>query len=100
MVKCHKKVVMGKEFDYGVESEPVLKRHEVATGKENGTQSPFERKRKFSPIVWDQDDKKVNNLSKLKVVTTSTTLPPPPLFPRAFRKSPNVPYNGVEVHPP
>ncbi|KAK2389319.1 cyclin-dependent kinase G-2 [Trifolium repens] len=99
-VKCHKEVVTGKEFGYGVESESVLKRHEVATGKENGTQSLFERKRKFSPIVWDQDDNKVNNLSKLKVVTISTTLPPPPLFPRSFRKSPNVPYNGVEVHPP
>ncbi|WJX33478.1 cyclin-dependent kinase [Trifolium repens] len=101
LVKCHKEVVMGKEFHYGVESESVLKRHEVVTGKENGTpQSPFERKRKFSPIVWDQDDNKVNNLSKHKVVTTSPTLSPPPLLPRAFRKSPNVPYNGVEVHLP
>ncbi|XP_024634107.1 cyclin-dependent kinase G-2 isoform X1 [Medicago truncatula] len=97
LVKRHE-VVMGKEFDYGVESESVLKRHGVATGKENESQAPLERKRKFSPIVWDQEESKVNNLSNLKVVTTVAALPPPPPLPIAFRESPNVNYNGVEVH--
>ncbi|CAK8567193.1 unnamed protein product [Lathyrus sativus] len=99
LVKRHK-VVMGKEFDYDVESESLLKHHEVGLGKENGTQSPLQRKRKFSPIVWDQDDHKVTNLSKLKVVTTVTAVSPPPPFPRAVNESPHVPYNGVEVPPP
>ncbi|XP_058787066.1 cyclin-dependent kinase G-2-like isoform X2 [Vicia villosa] len=100
LVKRHK-VVMGKEFDYDVESESLLKHHEVAMGKENGTGSPLQRKRKFSPIVWDQDDHKVTNLSKLKVVTTTVTaVACPPPFPRAVDESADVPYNGVEVHPP
>ncbi|KAL5075908.1 hypothetical protein RYX36_014892 [Vicia faba] len=97
----HHKVVMGKKFDYDVESESLLKHREVAMGKENGTQSPLQRKRKFSPIVWDQDDHKVINLSKLKVVTTTVTaVARPPPFPRAVDESLDVPYNGVEVHPP
>ncbi|XP_050879274.1 cyclin-dependent kinase G-2 isoform X3 [Lathyrus oleraceus] len=99
LVKRHK-AVMGKEFDYDVESESLFKHREVAMGKENGTQSPLQRKRKFSPIVWDQDDHKLTNLSKLKVVTTVTAVSPPPPFPRAVNESPHVPYNGVEVLPP
>ncbi|RDX94681.1 Cyclin-dependent kinase G-2, partial [Mucuna pruriens] len=70
----------------------------VATGEKNGAPSPVERKRKFSPIVWDQDDGEVNNLSKLRVVTAVNTLPPPPTLPR-LRQSPNVPHSGVETHP-
>ncbi|KAK7246960.1 hypothetical protein RIF29_41833 [Crotalaria pallida] len=60
------------------------------------------RKRKFSPIVWDQDDKEVNRSSKTKVrvpATSVTALPPPPPLPKAFVKSANAPHGGVEVHP-
>ncbi|KAF7813626.1 cyclin-dependent kinase G-2 isoform X1 [Senna tora] len=85
--------------DDAIESESQVKDFEVAKVEKNGTQSPLERKRKFSPIVWDQDDKEVNNSSKVKVATTVTTLPPPPPLPRAFRQSPNAPYGGVEIHP-
>nr|KYP75697.1 Cyclin-dependent kinase G-2 [Cajanus cajan] len=38
------------------------------TGGGNGGQSLLERKRKFSPIVWDQDEREVN-LFKHRVVT-------------------------------
>ncbi|KAJ1410612.1 Serine/threonine-protein kinase, active site [Sesbania bispinosa] len=77
--------------DDGVESESLM--------KVNGTLSSVDRKRKFSPIVWDQDDKEVNNLSKLRVAATVTALPPAPPLPKAFGKSPNVPCNGFKVHP-
>lgn len=85
--------------DEAIESEPQGKGFEVAKVEKNGALSPVERKRKFSPIVWDQDDKEVNSSSKLKVSTTLTALPPPPPLPKAFRQSPNAPFGGVEIHP-
>ncbi|KAK4283483.1 hypothetical protein QN277_000429 [Acacia crassicarpa] len=85
--------------DEAIESEPQGKGVEVAKVEKNGTKSPLEKKRKFSPILWDQDDKEVNGSSKLKVPTTLTSLPPPPPLPKAFRQSPNAPYGGVEIHP-
>ncbi|KAI9080855.1 hypothetical protein K1719_037164 [Acacia pycnantha] len=85
--------------DEAIESEPQGKGVEVAKVEKNGTKSPLEKKRKFSPILWDQDDKEVNDSSKLKVPTTLTSLPPPPPLPKAFRQSPNAPYGGVEIHP-
>ncbi|KAG4989988.1 hypothetical protein JHK85_032971 [Glycine max] len=81
--------------DDGIESGSQEKYCEVATGEGNRARSPLERKRKFSPIVWNQDDSEVNNLSKLRVVTAVTTLPPLPIV----RLSPNVPDRGVETHP-
>ncbi|KAG5093311.1 hypothetical protein JHK84_048899 [Glycine max] len=81
--------------DDGIESGSQEKYCEVATSEGNCARSPLERKRKFSPIVWDQDDNEVNNLSKLRVVTAVTTLPPLP----RVHLSPNVPDRGVETHP-
>ncbi|XP_061338695.1 cyclin-dependent kinase G-2-like isoform X2 [Gastrolobium bilobum] len=85
--------------DDAIESESVVKYCEVARGEENGTQSPLDRKRKFSPIVWDKDDEEVNDLCKHRVATTVTALPPPSPVSRVIRQSANVPYNGVEIHP-
>ncbi|XP_061994307.1 cyclin-dependent kinase G-2 isoform X1 [Rosa rugosa] len=63
---------------------------EVMKVVENGSQTPKERKRKFSPIVWDRDDKEGSNSSKTRITTTvATALPPPPLA-RVSRQSPNV----------
>lgn len=87
--------------DEAVESEPLGKGVVVDLGKveKNGTQSPLERKRKFSPIVWDQDEKGGNGSSKVKVSKSLTTLPPPPPLPKAFLQSPNAPLGGVEILP-
>ena len=90
--------------DGAIESESGMKENEVANVEQNRTRSPPppERKRKFSPIVWDQDDKEVNESSKSKVrvsTTAVTALPPPPPLPKAFHQSPNAPYGGVEIHP-
>ncbi|XP_020212267.1 cyclin-dependent kinase G-2 [Cajanus cajan] len=63
------------------------------TGGGNGGQSLLERKRKFSPIVWDQDEREVN-LFKHRVVTAVTTLPLSPPLARV-QQSPNV----VGTHP-
>ncbi|TKY59870.1 Cyclin-dependent kinase G-2 [Spatholobus suberectus] len=83
--------------DDAIESESGVKDSEVAMLEENRAQWPPapERKRKFSPIVWDHDDKDVNESSKVRVSASARTraLPPPPLLPKAFR------YGGVEIHP-
>ncbi|XP_019460153.1 PREDICTED: cyclin-dependent kinase G-2-like isoform X1 [Lupinus angustifolius] len=83
--------------DDGIQLESrVVKETEVAVMVEES------RKRKFSPIVWDRDDKDVNESFKSKVrvsMTSVTALPTPPLLPKVFVKSPNVPSGGVEVCP-
>lgn len=79
--------------DDAIESESGAKDCEAAMVGGNMTRSPPpppERKRKFSPIVWDQDDKEVKESSKVRVSTTAVTaLPPPPQLPKGFVKSPN-----------
>eukprot|EP00257_Ricinus_communis_P014519 XP_015572216.1 cyclin-dependent kinase G-2 isoform X2 [Ricinus communis] len=73
---------------------------EVSTILENGIRNPMEKKRKFSPIVWDRDDKEVTNSSKSRVSPAVPTLPPPPPLPKAYRKSPNVILDGgLEISP-
>ncbi|KAL5188011.1 Cyclin-dependent kinase G-2 [Glycine soja] len=90
--------------DDATESEPGAKDTEVAMLEETRTQSPPapERKRKFSPIVWDQDDKEVNESSRVRGSTSAVkgALPPPPPLPKVFcqLQSPNVPNGGVEIH--
>nr|KYP52963.1 Cyclin-dependent kinase G-2 [Cajanus cajan] len=86
--------------DDAIESELGVKDSEVAILEENKAPSPPvpERKRKFSPIVWDQDDKEVNESSKVRVSASAVAaLPPPPPLPKS--QSPNTPYGGVEINP-
>ncbi|XAR64428.1 Cyclin-dependent kinase [Bertholletia excelsa] len=68
---------------------------------ENGVQSPVEnKKRKFSPIVWDRDDKEVSDTSRIKNGMDDTALPPPPPLPKSYRLSPNViPDAGIMISP-
>ncbi|XVE85262.1 hypothetical protein DITRI_Ditri17bG0078100 [Diplodiscus trichospermus] len=83
-----------------IESESVVKESEVEKVMENGTQSPVERKRKFSPIVWDRGDKDLINLSKSRNSPAVTALPPPPPLPKAYRKSPNsISAAAVQISP-
>ncbi|GMH01516.1 hypothetical protein Nepgr_003355 [Nepenthes gracilis] len=85
--------------DGAVEPESHVKDGDVSKLK-NGTWSPqLTRKRKFSPIVWDRDDKKVTDLSKNKIMTTTTRHPASPL-PKSGSQSPNVlPDEDVQISP-
>lgn len=63
-----------------IESESQVKDSEVSRPvAEKGVQSPaVEKKRKFSPIIWDRDDDGALKSSKKTAVTRVATLPPPP----------------------
>ncbi|RVW35352.1 Cyclin-dependent kinase G-2 [Vitis vinifera] len=74
--------------DDGIESESQAN-NEVSK-VENGIRSPLDRKRKFSPIVWDREDKESNNSSKSRIASTATALPPPPPLPKTYRQSPKL----------
>ena len=83
-----------------IESESVIKDGDIVKVMENGAQSPVGRKRKFSPIVWDRGEKDLSNLSKSRNSPAVTALPPPPLLPKAYRKSPNsIPGGAVQISP-
>lgn len=43
---------------------------------EDGARMPSEKKRKFSPIVWDRDEKQVRISSKNRIVTASSVFSP------------------------
>ncbi|KAK8516723.1 hypothetical protein V6N13_080828 [Hibiscus sabdariffa] len=72
-----------------IESESVVKNSEVAKAMDNGAQSPVGKKRKFSPIVWDIDDKELSSTSKRRKSPAVATFPPPLVVPKAHNSSPN-----------
>ncbi|XP_048430723.1 LOW QUALITY PROTEIN: cyclin-dependent kinase G-2-like [Pyrus x bretschneideri] len=76
--------------DDAIESAAQIKENIVPKVVENGAQSPKERKRKFSPIVWDRDDQGVSNPSKNRIPTVAAALPPQPPLSRVQYQSPNV----------
>ncbi|GKV43466.1 hypothetical protein SLEP1_g50756 [Rubroshorea leprosula] len=81
-------------------SELQVKATESVKVTENGALSPVERKRKFSPIVWDRDDKEVNNFSRNRKSPIIITLPPLPSLPRAYHESSDpIPDGGVQMSP-
>ncbi|CAK9162012.1 unnamed protein product [Ilex paraguariensis] len=70
---------------------------EIGTQIESPVQS---KKRKFSPIVWDRDDKEVSKTSKIKNSPGTTTLPPPLPLLNSYRQSPNrILDGGVQISP-
>lgn len=81
--------------DDAIESDTRVKDMEVFKTAENGTHSPVvEKKRKFSPIIWDRDDDESSRALKRRASTTVTALPPPPPLPKSYREIPNT-HNGV-----
>lgn len=84
--------------DDGIESESQA--NNEFSKVENGIRSPLDRKRKFSPIVWDREDKESNNSSKSRIASTATALPPPPPLPKTYRQSPKlIQDEGMRVSP-
>ncbi|KAI6686668.1 hypothetical protein NL676_032581 [Syzygium grande] len=78
-----------------IESDTRVKDVEVSKTAENGTHSPaVERKRKFSPIIWDRDDDESSKALKRRASAAVAALPPPPPLPKSYREIPNT-YNGV-----
>lgn len=80
------------------ESESVVKGNGDVKQVENRAQSPVEKKRKFSPIVWDRVEHERSSLSK-PVEVTPLPLPPPPLVKRSSQ-SPSVNCVGNSPFPP
>lgn len=73
------------------ESESVVKDNGLVKQVENKAQSPVEKKRKFSPIVWDRDDRERSPLSRNdKPVEVTPLPPPPPLLNKRSSQSPSV----------
>uniref|UniRef100_A0A2P2M8V0 cyclin-dependent kinase n=1 Tax=Rhizophora mucronata TaxID=61149 RepID=A0A2P2M8V0_RHIMU len=76
--------------DDAIESESkVNKDNEVSKMVENGIAAPMMKKRKFSPIIWDRDDKEVSKVSKVRISPAVTALPHPPPLPKDYLKSPS-----------
>uniref|UniRef100_A0A2P2M8U0 cyclin-dependent kinase n=1 Tax=Rhizophora mucronata TaxID=61149 RepID=A0A2P2M8U0_RHIMU len=83
--------------DDAIESESMAnKNSEIPKIVENGKAAPMEKKRKFSPIVWDRDDKEVSKASKVRNSPVASALPPPPPLSKAYHQSPNV--SAEEAH--
>ncbi|KAK1415817.1 hypothetical protein QVD17_31605 [Tagetes erecta] len=75
--------------DEAVDSEINGKNNE-GLKMESNSQSNNGKKRKFSPIVWDRDDKEANNSSIGRSSSADIGLPPPPPLPKSYRQSPNI----------
>ncbi|XP_038992375.1 cyclin-dependent kinase G-2-like isoform X1 [Hibiscus syriacus] len=71
-----------------MESESVVKNSEVVKAMDNGAQSLVGKKRRFSPIVWDIDDKELSSASKSRKSSAVIAFPPPTV-PKALISSPN-----------
>lgn len=79
--------------DEGVDSEINGKKNEDSKIENSSQSSLYSKKRKFSPIVWDRDDKEP------KSSPSNSTLPPLPPVPKSFHKSPNfVPTDVQTTH--
>ncbi|CAI0627245.1 unnamed protein product [Linum tenue] len=78
------------------ESENLLKVRENVMVKAH-----VEKKRKFSPIVWDRDEKAVSNSLKIgghqQVVASLPPPPPPPFVPELQNESPDVVTEEITV---
>ncbi|XP_006352417.1 cyclin-dependent kinase G-2-like isoform X4 [Solanum tuberosum] len=77
--------------DGAIESDQRTKN--AANGNQSSVQS---KKRKFSPIIWDREDKEVNRMSKSRNSPAAAKLPPPPPLPKSSGQLANFPPERVE----
>ncbi|CAH2065931.1 unnamed protein product [Thlaspi arvense] len=77
-----------------IESESLVKDNGAVKQVEDRAQSPVEKKRKFSPIVWDRDDFQTSSLSRNEKPLEVTPLPPPPPLIKRSSRSPSVKCDG------
>ena len=83
--------------DDATESGLPFKINESAKVVENGIRSPPEKKRKFSPIVWDRDEKEKTVSTRNKVATAVAASPLP--SPKEKRESPNAMLDTLDAIP-
>ncbi|XP_057493940.1 LOW QUALITY PROTEIN: cyclin-dependent kinase G-2 [Actinidia eriantha] len=85
--------------DEGIDSGSQVEQN--GTSKLTRARLPVEsKKRKFSPIVWDRDDKEVSNTSKSVISPPTTTLSHLPPLPKSYRQSPDlIPDGDVQSSP-
>ncbi|KAG6601585.1 Cyclin-dependent kinase G-2, partial [Cucurbita argyrosperma subsp. sororia] len=83
--------------DDATESGLPFKINESAKVVENGIRSPPEKKRKFSPIVWDRDEKEETVSTRNKVAKAVTASPLP--SPKEKRESPNAMLDTLDAIP-
>ncbi|KAL0421532.1 UNVERIFIED_CONTAM: Cyclin-dependent kinase G-2 [Sesamum latifolium] len=77
--------------DGAMDSESqVNKEAEVKMLENGGESSPVQnKKRKFSPIIWDRDDREVSRTVKSRNALESSNLPPPPPLIKTYPELPN-----------
>ncbi|KAI3452614.1 hypothetical protein Pfo_009278 [Paulownia fortunei] len=77
--------------DEAIDSETQAIRDSEVKKMENANQlSPVQnKKRKFSPIVWDREDREVSRVIKSRSTSDTTNLPPSPPLVKSYRQSPN-----------
>ncbi|CAK9325626.1 unnamed protein product [Citrullus colocynthis] len=83
--------------DDATESGLRFKNSESAKVVENGIHSPLEKKRKFSPIVWDRDDKEdaISTRNKVAKAATASSVPSP----KEQKESPNATSDTLDAMP-
>ncbi|MCD9559638.1 hypothetical protein HAX54_017769 [Datura stramonium] len=77
-------------------SDEAIESDQKTKNADNGNQSPVQsKKRKFSPIIWDREDKE-NRMSQSRNSPAAAKLPPPPPLPKSSGLLANLPAERVE----
>lgn len=85
--------------DGAVESEALVRDVEVSKTENGAPSPPVTKKRKFSPIVWDRDDKGTKDALRSRAASTPSLFPPPPPPGcKSYRQSPlTIPAENNEI---
>ncbi|KAM3358605.1 cyclin-dependent kinase G-2 [Capsicum galapagoense] len=80
----------------GSGSDGAIESDQKTKNADNGNQSPVQsKKRKFSPIIWDREDKEVNRMSKSRNSPAAAKIPPPPPLSKSSGQFANLPFERV-----